>query len=378
MAQYYGKGDKKALEKIIPVSLRINLIFSFFFTIAALFIPDKLMAIFTNEAVLIEMGKDYVRAVALSYLFCGISQIYLIALKNTGRQKTSSLISSLAVIFNIVFDAILIFGLFGFPKLGIVGAAVATVMARLLELILCFIETSKKDSIKVRWSLLFKSAGQLEKDFWFYAWPVLLASLVWGIAFSMYSVIMGRLGTDVAAAYSIVSIMKQLFTCAGKGLGNGIAIYVGGLLGRSMFDEAREDAKNLTIMSIILGVITSLAMIISIPFVLRVISISEASKFYLKYMVIICAINTAGMTVNMAVLDGVFGAGGDSRFDMYGNIGAMWCFSVPLGFISAFILKWPVLIVYCLVCLDEFVKMPAVYRRYHKYIWLRNITRDEY
>ena len=378
MAQYYGKGDKEALEKIIPISLRINIIFSLLFTLAAFRFPSLLMTIFTNENELILIGSQYLKAVAPSYLLCGLSQIYLIAMKNTGYQKISSLFSSIAVVINIILDAIFIFGLGIAEPMGVVGAAYATVIARFVELVLCIIETSMPEVIHVRWSLLFKKAGELEKDFWHYTAPVLFASLIWGLAFSMYSVIIGHMGTDAVSAYSIVSIVKTVFTCACRGLGSGVGIHIGGLLGKSQFDQAKSDGKKMVILSLVFGLITCALMIATIPLLDKVLNITPISKYYLKWMLVIYAINVAGQSVNITVLDGLFGAGGDTMFDAIGNIFAMWLFSVPLGFITGLFLKWPVIIVMLIVSLDEFVKMPAVFARYRKYIWLRNITRSSY
>ena len=141
------------------------------------------MRIFTNDAALVASGSQYLRAVALSYVLCGISQVYLILLKNTGHAAVSSRISSTAVVLNIILNAILIYGLCGAPALGIRGAAYATVAARVVELIWAYLETKKPERVRILWNRLFSSAGKiLSEDFWRYTLPVLAASLVWGIA----------------------------------------------------------------------------------------------------------------------------------------------------------------------------------------------------
>lgn len=187
-AQYWGKRDAASIEKVIPIALRANLLFSGLFTILAGLCPDLLMRIFTNDAALVASGSQYLRAVALSYVLCGVSQVYLILLKNTGHAAVSSRISSTAVVLNIILNAVLIYGLFGAPALGIRGAAYATVAARVLELIWAYIETKKPDHVRILWKRLFSSAGKmLSADFWRYTLPVLAAALVWGIAYVLYS-----------------------------------------------------------------------------------------------------------------------------------------------------------------------------------------------
>ncbi len=143
-AQYWGKRDAASIEKVIPIALRTNLLFSGLFTILAGFCPEILMRIFTNDAALVASGSQYLRAVALSYVLCGISQVYLILLKNTGHAAVSSRISSTAVVLNIILNAILIYGLCGAPALGIRGAAYATVAARVVELIWAYLETKSR------------------------------------------------------------------------------------------------------------------------------------------------------------------------------------------------------------------------------------------
>ena len=358
-AQYWGKQDAASIEKVIPIALRTNLLFSGLFTILAGFCPEILMRIFTNDAALVASGSQYLRAVALSYVLCGISQVYLILLKNTGHAAVSSRISSTAVVLNIILNAILIYGLCGAPALGIRGAAYATVAARVVELIWAYLETKKPERVRILWNRLFSSAGKiLSEDFWRYTLPVLAASLVWGIAYVLYSVIMGHMGSDAVAANSITSIAKSLLSCLIRGVSGGAGVLIGNLL------------------AIAIGVVTGGLLMLISPAIVHFAPLTDTAAEYLQYMLLFCGLNLMAQSVNTTVLDGIFCAGGDAKFDMQGNIGAMWCFSVPLGFLAAFWLKLPVMVVYCIVNLDEIVKLPAVYLHYKKYVWVRNITRD--
>lgn len=375
-AQYWGKGDTRTIERVIPIALRFNLLVGGGFTAAALFAPEFLMQLFTNVDELIVSGAAYLRAVALSYVFCGISQIYLTVLKNTGKASKSSLISSVAVVLNIVANAVLIFGLFGAPKLGIVGAAYATVLSRGVELVWSMLETNKKDSVRVRWNWLFRKERELSGDFWKYTIPVLGAALVWGIAYTLYSVIMGHMGNDAVAANSITGIAKNLISCLIRGISGGTGIMIGNVLGMGDFDRAKDYGRRLTHLAIIFGILTGLTLMAISPLIIRIAPLTDTAASYLQGMLIFCGINIMFQSVNATVLDGIFCAGGDAKFDMVGNLFAMWSFSVPFGFLAAFLLKWPVMVVYCIVNLDEIVKIPAVYLHYKKYIWVRNITRE--
>lgn len=374
-AQYWGKRDSISIEKVMPVALYTNVIFGGIFTILAATVPSALMTVFTNEAALINSGAAYVRAVSFSYVICGISQVYLILLKNTGHAALSSKISSVAVIINILMNGILIFGLFGFPKLGIVGAAYATVIARMVELIWAYVETKREDRVSIKWAGILHTDRNLNKDFWRYTTPVLGASLVWGIAFVSYSVILGHMGSDAVAANSIASIAKSMIQCVIRGVSAGAGILIGNLLGANELEKAKKYGGRITRMAIAIGVTTGLILMAISPIVSKLAPITDTAKGYLQFMMLVLGFNLMGQSVNTTVLDGIFCAGGDSKFDMQGNIGAMWCFAVPLGFILAFALKAPVWVVYIIISLDEIVKLPAVYHHYKKYIWVRNITR---
>jgi len=375
-AQYWGKDDIKTIEKVIPIALRMNLIGGVVFTLAAFFAPVGLMKIFTNDAVLIEAGAPYLKTVALSYVLCAVSQLYLTVLKNTGRAKIASWISSTAVVLNIIVNAVLIFGLFGAPKLGIVGAAIATVIARAVEMVWSAIVIIKDDNVKVRWDLLFEREKELASDFWKYTMPVIGAAMVWGIAYSSYSVIMGHMGSDAVAANSITGIAKSIISCLIRGLSAGAGILIGNVLGSGDLEKAKVYGRRLTILSFIVGLITGGLLIVISPIIVHFAPMSETASTYLQGMLIFCGFNIMAQSMDTTVLDGIFCAGGDSKFDMIGNIFAMWCFSVPVGFLAAFVFKLPPLAVYCIVNLDEIVKLPAVLLHYKKYVWLKNITRN--
>lgn len=375
IAQYWGKRDTASIEKVMPVALYTTLLSGGIFTVLALMIPGGLMHIFTNDPLLIANGASYLRAVALSYVFCGISQIYLILLKNTGHAALSSKISSSAVIINIILNAILIFGLFGAPRLGIVGAAYATVTARLVELVWAYFAVRHAHNVAIRWSGILHTSKVLTKDFWYYTTPALGAALVWGIAFVLYSVILGHMGSDAVAANSIASIVKSMVQCVIRGVSAGAGILVGNLLGANELEKAKNYGGRITRISILIGVVTGTILIILSPFVSHVAPMSDTAREYLQFMMVVLGFNLMGQSVNTTVLDGIFCAGGDAKFDMIGNLGAMWCFSVPLGFITAFVFHAPVWLVYIIISLDEIVKLPAVYKHYKKYVWVRNITR---
>lgn len=376
-AQYWGKGDRDAVERIFAYVMKVTAAVSLAFFLAAFCIPGALMGIFTNEEPLVEGGILYLRTVSLSFLLTGISQVYLCILKNSGKAVKSSIISSVSVAVNIALNAVFIFGLFGLPEMGIAGAALATVTARMMEVVWCVFETAGKDAVKLHVRYLCYHEKSLSRDFWKYTSPVLGNEMVWGIGFTMYSVIMGHLGTDAVAANSIANIVKNLTACFCLGLGSGGGILVGNELGAGRLNEAKDYGGRLCRMAVVWGGISGLALLAISPLILAVTELSAQAEHDLRWMLVICSYYMIGKSVNGTTIAGIFCAGGDSRFGFFCDTVTMWCITVPLGMLSAFVWKLPALLVYFLVNLDEFIKLPAVYRHYKKYLWVRNLTEEE-
>lgn len=373
-AQYWGKGDKEAVERIFAYVMKVTAAVSFLFFLAGMCVPGSLMRIFTNELPLIEGGRVYLRTVSLAFLLTGISQIYLCILKNTGKAAKSSVISSVSVVVNIILNAILIFGWFGLPQMGIAGAALATVIARVIEVAWCIFETVKKDSAKLRVCHMMHNDRLLRHDFWKYSSPVLGNEIVWGVGFTMYSVIMGHLGSDAVAANSIANIVKNLVACFCLGLGSGGGIMVGNELGAGRLDKAKEYGDRLCRLSVLCGVASGIVLLALSPLILAVTDLSVTANSYLKWMLVMCSYYMVGKSVNGTTIAGIFCAGGDSKFGFLCDTVTMWCITVPLGLLTAFMLELPVLAVYFIVNLDEIVKLPAVYRHYKKYKWVKDLT----
>ena len=373
-AQYWGKGDKDAVERILGIVLRSSMSVSFVFFLGATFLPEYLMRIFTPDPELIHYGVQYLQIVGITYLLCGISQIYLCIMKNSSLASMSMIISSTAAFLNIVLNAVLIYGLFGAPRMEAAGAAAATAIARAAELLWVFWELRKTGRVKIRFLYIRRPDQRLKKDFWHYTLPVLGNELVWGGGFTMYSVIMGHLGTDAVAANSIANIVKNLIASLAGGIGKGGSIMVGNELGAGRLEMAKAYGKKLCHIAVVSGILSGIFLLLISPLVLQVTDLSPKAEGYLKWMLVMCAVYVVGKYVNGTTIGAIICAGGDSRFGFLCDAVTLWCFTVPVGLLAAFVLKWPVLAVYFIVNSDEIVKLPAVYFHYGKYKWLKDLT----
>ena len=375
-AQYWGKKDTKTIEHIMGIGMQLSIFISSMFFIMAFFFPHILMRIFTNDINLITEGIPYLRMVSFSYLFMSFSQVYLCAMRSIERVHFSTVTNAVALLLNIIFNAVFIFGLFGAPKLGILGVALATVIARAVEFTICVIDNFIPKAIHFHIKNILEVNKILFFDFMKYSLPAFGNEIVWGVAFSMYSVIMGHLDSDIVAANAVVVVARNLGTVACFGIADAGAIILGKSIGSGNTDTIKSDSSHFVKITSMSAVVGGIVIFLLRPVFFTMADLTPTAKSYLGIMLFINMYYIVGQAFNTAMICGVFRSGGDSKWGFFCDIIDMWCYSVPLGFISAFVLKLPPMWVYFLICTDEFVKIPFVYKHYKSYKWLKNITRD--
>ena len=375
-AQYWGKKDTKTIEHIMGIGMQLSIFISSMFFIMAFFFPHILMRIFTNDINLITEGIPYLRMVSFSYLFMSFSQVYLCAMRSIERVHFSTVTNAVALLLNIIFNAVFIFGLFGAPKLGILGVALATVIARAVEFTICVIDNFIPKAIHFHIKNILEVNKILFFDFMKYSLPAFGNEIVWGVAFSMYSVIMGHLDSDIVAANAVVVVARNLGTVACFGIADAGAIILGKSIGSGNTDTIKSDSSHFVKITGMSAVVGGIVIFLLRPVFFTMADLTPTAKSYLGIMLFINMYYIVGQAFNTAMICGVFRSGGDSKWGFFCDIIDMWCYSVPLGFISAFVLKLPPMWVYFLICTDEFVKIPFVYKHYKSYKWLKNITRD--
>ena len=374
-AQYWGKKDLHTVENILGFALKIAMLISMIFAVGACFFAPQLMRLFTKDSILISYGSDYLQIVGISYLFMGISQIYQAVIKGIGDVKKSTLISSTSLLLNILFNALLIFGWFGLPKLGVVGAALGTLFSRGIECIWCLLD-SFFGKIRIRWSSIRTKNKILIHDFWQYTLPITLNGLSWGSAFATYSIILGHLGSDMVAANSITTVARNFAMVGCNGLASGAGIYLGALLGKNELEKAGKDGKCIMKLTVVLGLLGGFLIVLPSPILLHLVELTTIAKNDLRTMLFINAAYVLTKALNTMLNNGIFCTGGDTRFGLICDTIDMWCFSVPLGFICAFLLKLPPMTVYFILCLDELAKLPFAYHHFKTNKWVKNITRE--
>ena len=377
-SQYYGKKDLRAINAVEGIALRFSMTLSILFALAALLIPEWMMRFFTPDEALIRIGSEYLRYVSAAYLCWGITEVYLSVLRSVGRVVISTALNAVAFALNILLNAVFIFGLFGVPQSGAKGVAMATSLSRLIELGLVFLVSAREKTVKLRFSYLFIRNRALFQDFLRMAIPATANDVVWGLAYSMYSAIIGRyLGTDMVAANSFASLVHNFGTVLCFGVASAGGILLGQLIGGGEMARAEEGAKKLIRVTILFGLIGGGIVLLATPIVLSYARLTENGLSLLRVMLFINSYYVMGAALNTTMICGIFRAGGDSRWGFYCDLIDMWCYALPMGFLAAAVLKLPPLWVYFILCTDEFVKWPWVIRHYRSKKWLRNITRED-
>ncbi|MCI6592789.1 MAG: MATE family efflux transporter [Spirochaetia bacterium] len=374
-AQYWGKKDTEAIKTLLGIGLRICCSVEIIVALVAAFYPRILMLIFTKNEALIAEGCRYLRAASFSYVCLSFSQMFQAGFKSIERVKIVTITSTTSLFLNIGLNAVFIFGLLGVPKMGITGVGIATSIARFIEMVICFIYAGRQTDIKFSVTCVFRRNKLLTRDFFKYSLPAVGNELVWGSAFAMYSVIMGHLGEDIVAANSVVNTVRQLGSVLCFGMAYGGAIVVGKYMGAGDMAVAERNASRLARVTIFSGVLGAVLLICLYPVLPYIADLNETAAHYRNILLFINAYSLIGASINTVLICGIFRAGGDSKFGFVADIINMWCVSVPLGLLAAFVFKLPPLWVYFILFLDEFEKMPFVIHHYFKKGWLRNITR---
>lgn len=376
-AQYWGKGDKKTIERILAMGMRMAVAVTAIFTLVSLLMPETLIRIFTNEPEVIREGVKYLRIVALSYIAIGITDVYLYIMRSVERIKVATAVYLSSLICNVILNAVFIFGMFGCPAMGIRGAALATLLARILELILVigYAKIYNREILFRMKYFLHMDSGLL-KDFLVCAVPVILNEVLWGIANSAGTAILGHMGSVAVAANSVAQVTKEMSMVVSFGISNAAAIYLGKTIGEKKYQHARAYAERFVKLSILLGIGSAVIILLSSQMIIMVMAMTPLTKDYLRFMMFVMAYYAVAQTLDETVIVGIFRSGGDTRFGLIIDLAAMWGCSVLLGAAAAFVFHCSVPVVYALLMSDELVKIPIIWGRYKNCSWIRNITRE--
>lgn len=354
VAQFWGKGDIKNIRRVLGLSMLCGFGVAGVFTFIALVLPNQALGVFTRDPDVVELGSTYLSIVGLSYVMTGVTYAYSFALRNTAQPKVPMVLSTIAVLTNAVFNYLLIFGKCGFPALGVKGAAIATVLARALELCLVLLVVYRYDlPVAARLRDLADIPPRFVKTFFNTTVPVILNEALWALGVTTYSVIFARMGTGVVAAVNIAATVERMAMVFFIGMSHACAFMVGNAIGAGDEELAVSYAKKLAVV----GPITAIAAgLVAIGFSERIISlfnISQAVRVDARAVLIAAALVMPVRTFNWVNIVGVLRGGGDTRFSLLIDATAVWLVGVPVGYILGLVLQGPIGLVYPITIFSE-------------------------
>ena len=357
LSQMWGRQDKEGMYKILAYTYRASIIFVLIVAFLAIAFPDAIMHLLTSDQELIRIGAQYLRIVGISYLFFGISSTTIQILRSANVVKISMISSFTALIVNMFLNYCLIFGNFGFPQLGVQGAAIATVIARFVELlVVLFYIYHVEDQLQLRIYKIKKTNHIYWHSFVSNCAPVAFNELMWSLGESMVVMIIGRMGLSMVSAISIYNVLTQLSNVLMNGFDSAACVMVGNTLGVKDYDLLHKQIKVFKRLAIIIGIIDGLFMICSIPATFVIYKISEETKNVLISILLLGSIIEVFKSMQCMNMMGILRGGGDVRFAALNDIIFLWLLVLPLGYLGAFVLHWHYLLVFFCIKSDQIIK----------------------
>lgn len=374
-AQYYGDNDIPNIKRILGISILTSGTAAFIFFIVGFFFNSQIISIFSTDKIVISIGSEYLRIIVFSYVITAITFSYSFTLRSIGQVKIPMLISVIALAINTILNYLLVYGYFGMPKLGTNGSAIATLIARTIEMILMItVVYSQKLIIAAKVREMLDLSIDFVKNFFKITAPVILNESMWSLGVSMYAIVYARMGTEVIAATNISATIERITWVIFMGLGNACAVMIGNKIGEGNKDEAYLLAKRFIVLCPILAILAGLIVFFTSGWTLSVYKVSPTVYNYSHNILMVFSIFLIAKVINYVSVIGIFRSGGDTKFCLILDTAGVWLIGVPLAFLGGLVLKLPIHFVYVLVYLEEVVKLMFCIPRIISKKWINNLT----
>lgn len=375
ISQYYGKSEIKNIKKVLGVSLFLSIGVSAIFIVGAMLCSTQIIQVFNNSLDVIKLGKEYLVIVSISYIFTAISLCFGIGSRGVQQTVLPMVCSTVAFVINVVFNYGLIFGNLGMPALGIKGAAIATLLARVVEMVLIIGLIYLNDHVL---KSTIKELKSFNREFYNKVMsitiPVIINEMCWGVGTLIYNIIYGNMGTKAMAAVQISMSIQGIFLILLFAIANGACAIVGTEVGRGDYEKTHYYSKKLLQTTLILSVFIGVVLVGASKYLLDIYNVSAVVRQSAFYMIVITAFALPTRFIGGILIIGILRGGGDTKYVLKAELLTMWLIGVPLCIIGALILKLKVYEVYTLVILEEVIKCAVTYKRYRSRKWIKSVT----
>jgi len=375
-SQYWGKKQIEPIKKIFSCVLFLGILSSFVLTIVVFFFPHSVLGLLTNDKAVVAQGVKYIKIICFTYCIFAITNIAIGVLRSVQTVKIGFYVNISTLIVDIILNYLLIYGKFGFPELGVEGAAIATLIARIIECVIVLsylLFLDKKLQLKL--SSLFSLHLSYLKDFLRSGFPIVLSKTSWGIAMSVQIAILGRLGGSAIAASSIATTIFQVVTVIAYGSSNASGILIGKTVGEGKIKEVKEYSKTLQLLFLGIGVVTSAVLFGLKDFIVSVYRVSPETHALAEWFILILCVTVIGTAYQMPCLTGIVAGGGDTKFVFYNDIIFMWLIVLPLSISCAFVFHLPSIVVFACLKSDQILKCAVAVVKVNRFRWIRVLTR---
>lgn len=376
-AQFWGIGSIENIRKVIGFVLKVSVVLGLvFFAVANLF-PEYIMRVFSEDEQVIELGAQYIRLGSPCFLFLSVTQPFVVALRATQQPKLPLIISIVAIVTNTMLNYLLIFGKFGLPRLETEGAAIATVVSRLVEMsLILFVVFGRKNVISGKLSEFMRGDRKLSVQIIRKSLPTTANEFLWGLGQTMYMSAIGHISVTAYAAAQASHTIENMFVLAGFSLGDAALILLGAKLGENRVEEVKAEAKKFAKLALVVGLIAGSLLILAAKPLTGLFDFTDAGRMYAVRILIVYGAIMCINLYNGTLVTGILRGGGDTVFAAVSEVSTVWLIGVPMGFLGALVWKLPVYIVVALICTEQLVKAVILTVRVRSGKWANNLVKN--
>lgn len=374
-AQFWGRKDMDSIKKMTSISMRCALVIMVILFAAVSLFPTQITGIFTNDADIIREGTAYLSIVRFTYPFFCITMMLLAMLRSVENVKIAFYLSVSTLVINCCINYVLIFGNFGFPRLGVRGAAIGTLTARIVEfVILLFYISQKEKVIRVRLRDFLFFDRTMFRNYIRVTAPTFLASSMWGANTAVQTAILGNLSASALSANSMASNLFMIVKTMAQGSATATNVIIGRTIGAGAFRKLRQYTRTFQFIFIVIGITSAVVLFALIEPVLSLYSFSDQSRTYARAFLHILCVVIMGMSYQMPTNGGIVKGGGDTKYIMKLDLISIWCIVIPFSFIMAFVVHAsPAAVVWCLN-LDQLFKCVPAYLKCNHGRWVYRLS----
>ncbi len=375
ISQFWGRKDRENIGKMIGLDLVLSIVAALIFMVPALVKPDLIMRVFVSEENVIGLGADYLGIIAITFILTALTQAFSTVIRSVGIARPPMYGSLLGVLVNASLNWVLIFGKLGLPALGVKGAAIATSIARFVEMVFILVAAySYTDIIPRQLGKLLNFDLAFVKKYFKTSISVILNEIFWALGLTTYSIIYAKIGIPEVASMQIATTLQNIFMVLVIGLATSASIIVGNKIGSGDEALAKEYAKRLGILAPLVGLVSGLLLWLAAPAIVSIFNIDQRTKLMAINVLRTMAAFSPLRFFNVTMIVGVFRGGGDTLYSMLVQLGTVWLFAIPGGYLGATIFKLSLEKVYFIIACEELVKISFIVARLRSGKWIRNVV----